>query len=490
MDSTENPMKTGVEALEPPSTIPLWLNGNQVATDTVFNVISPLSGQTIWKAASASEDDAVKAIEAAHAAFPGWRKAKAAEKRRIFLRAHDLLIEHEARSKYLSNRETAAPEGQNDFEYGLAKDLCIEMASLAGRVEGSVPETREADRSALVTREPYGVVLGIAPWNAPHILGLRACIIPLIAGNTVVLKGSELAPATVWHFVSILHRAGLPPGCLNTLYHRPADAARITERLIVHPLIRKVGFTGSTMVGSIIAGLCGKYLKPCVMELGGKAPAIVCQDADLALGAQECALGAFLHAGQICMSTERIIVHRKVAAQFESELIKAVDNIFGPSTPPQILVQKQTVAKNKALAQQALLQGARVIYGDSDANEALPTAMRPLIVSDVDRSMNIYHTESFGPTVSIILVDNDEEALAIANDTEYGLSAAVFTEDLRRGLKLAGAIETGAVHINSMSVHDEASLPHGGWKSSGFGRNNSEAGLLEWVQTKTVTWKH
>ena len=477
------------DELEPPSPVPLWLNGKQIVTGTTFSVSSPTTGHNIWEVSSADEHDAVRAVEAAAGAFRTWHRTKAAERRAIFLRAHELLIEQEERSKYISHRETAAPDGQNSFEYGLAKDLCIHMASLAGSIMGSVPETRDTDRSAIVLREPYGVVLGIAPWNAPHILGLRACITPLVAGNTVVLKGSEFAPATVWHFVSVLHQAGLPPGCLNTIYHRQADAARITERLVSHALVRKVSFTGSTLVGSIIASLCGKNLKPCVMELGGKAPAIVCEDADLQLAARECTIGAFLHAGQICMSTERIVVNRKVAEEFEREMCQAVEVIFGTSTPPQMLVQERIVEKNKDLVQDAVAKGARVIYGDPSSKERLATAMRPLIVSGVTTNMDIYHTESFGPTVSIIVVASDEEALSTANDTEYGLSASVFTADLGRGLKLARAIDAGAVHINSMSVHDESLLPHGGWKKSGFGRNNGTDGLLEWVQTKAITWK-
>ena len=308
----------------------------------------------------------------------------------------------------------------------------------------------------------------------------------LFRGNTVILKGPEAAPATYWALASILYAAGLPAGCLNTIYHRPADAAKVTTALISSPSIKKINFTGSTGVGAIIASQAGKYLKPTVMELGGKAPSIVCEDANIQTAALQCALGAFLHAGQICMSTERILVNRKIADEFREALKGTMDKVFAET--PQ-LVTSAPVAKNKKLIEDAISKGAKAVYGDPSHNDDSSTRMKPIIIEKVSEKMDIYHTESFGPTVSIYIVDDDEEAIRIANDTDYGLASAVFTEDLRRGLKLARRIESGAVHINGMSVHDEPALPHGGVKKSGFGRFNGLPGLEEWVRTKVVTWK-
>lgn len=292
----------------------------------------------------------------------------------------------------------------------------------------------------------------------------------------------------MWGIASVLHDAGLPAGVLNFLVHEPANAAAITQALIANPTIKKINFTGSTAVGRIVAKLAGEHLKPVLLELGGKAPAIVWEDADLHNAAFQCALGAFVNSGQVCMSTERILVHKNVRAEFETKLRESIDKLFGPDGEAPVLIQSRAVEKNRILLRDAVDKGASVLYGDVGAEEASKTRMRPVVIAGVQESMDIYKTESFGPTVALYEIDTEEEALRIANDTEYGLSSAVFTEDLRRGLRLAKGIETGAVHINNMTVHDETALPHGGAKASGYGRFNS-VGLGEWVRTKTITYK-
>lgn len=276
---------------------------------------------------------------------------------------------------------------------------------------------------------------------------------------------------------------------MNTLYHQPEDASKITAAIISHPMIKKINFTGSTAVGSIIASLAGRYLKPTVMELGGKAPAIVCEDANINNAAIQCCLGAFIHAGQVCMSTERIIVHASVADLFRTALRDAMEKLFGEKDVPQ-LVSSAPVAKNKRLLSDALSKGAHLSHGDSLPKDGLSsTQMYPVVVEGVKSNMDLFHTESFGPTVALYIVTSDDEAVKLANDTEYGLTSAVFTKDLRRAFKIAKSIESGAVHINSMTIHDETALPHGGVNSSGFGRFNGLPGLREWVRTKTITWK-
>ena len=470
------------------STIPLWLDGKEIETNVTYDVVSPSTGEVLYKSSSASVDDAERAIKSAQAVYESWSQTKPSVRRDILLRAADGLAKRRDELARISNQETGAVDSMFAFEFNLAVEACKTVAGLLSAVRGSVPTVTEEGKSALVLCEPYGVVLSIAPWNAPYILGLRACLAPLAMGNTVILKGSEASPGAYWEIASILHEAGLPKGCLNTIIHRPQDAAAVTSAIIASPFVRKITFTGSTNTGAIIASQAAKLLKPTLMELGGKAPTIVCEDADLEQAALGCALGAFLHSGQICMSTERIIVHAAVAEKFKEGLKSTMDQVFG-HPDGLILVNEAPVLKNRQLLEDAISKGAKVVYGDPGHKAEIKTAMRPVVVEKVEAGMDIYHTESFGPTVSLFVVDSDDEAFKVANDTKYGLAAAIFTEDLRRGLRIAKKIQSGAVHINSMSVHDESALPHGGHKSSGYGRFNSLEGLAEWVQTKTITWK-
>lgn len=324
--------------------------------------------------------------------------------------------------------------------------------------------------------------------NAPYILGTRCVAWPIAAGNTVVLKGPELAPRTMWSIVSVFHEAGLPKGVLNIIAHEPAAAASVTSALVANPQVRKVNFTGSTAVGRIIGSIAGQNVKPVVLELGGKAPAIVWEDADLDLAAAQCARGAFENAGQICMSTEKILVHKAIKAEFKEKFAIEVEKMWSPKEAAPVLINSAAVDKNKKLVKEAVSKGASVFIGNPDAEESSNTRLRPLVLDNVTTGMDIYQLESFGPSVSLINIETEEEAIRIANDTEYGLTSAIFTEDLRRGLRFAKEIETGAVHINSMTVHDESALPHGGAKSSGFGRFNG--GLDEWLRVKCVTFKH
>jgi acyl-CoA reductase-like NAD-dependent aldehyde dehydrogenase len=325
--------------------------------------------------------------------------------------------------------------------------------------------------------------------NAAYILGVRSISYAIAAGNTAVLKAPEFSPRCSWAIGSVFKEAGFPDGVLNVIAHRPEDAPEVTKALIEHPSIKKINFTGSTVVGKIIAELAGKNLKPVLLELGGKAPAIIMPDANLKEAAQACAVGAFLHSGQICMSTERVIVHKDISAAFASEFKAAVEGMYPVDQDAPVLINAGGVAKNKKLLQDATGKGAKLLNGDIDTKEATNTRMRPIVIQGVTKDMDLYYTESFGPTVSYIEFSDEEEALAIANDTEYGLSSSIFTQDLRTGLRMARQIESGAVHINNMTVHDETALPHGGMKASGFGRFGS-CGLDEWLRTKSVTFNN
>ncbi|EEH34723.2 succinate-semialdehyde dehydrogenase [Paracoccidioides lutzii Pb01] len=468
--------------------VPLILDNKPIITTDTFDVISPSTGEVVHKSSAASVADAVRAVESAKVAFKTWSKVKPTARRDLLLRVVGIYERRKEELIGYAQEETGSTRFFGEINYGIGFDLLKDVASRATTIEaGTVPILKEEGQSGIVYKEPYGVILSITPWNAMLLLGLRSIILPLAAGNTVVLKGSELSPKCFWALWDVFREAGLPPGCLNILYHRPADAAEVTTALIAHPAVRKVNFTGSTHVGSIVAATAGKYIKPVLLELGGKASTIVLDDADLKKAADACILAAFLHGGQICMATERIIVQRPIFDDFRNYLREAM--AVSNFQSAQILVNSAGVTKNRNLVSNAVAKGANIVLGDEISSEEIPnTRMRSVILENITPDMDIYKTESFGPTVSLFVVDTDEEAIQLANDTEYGLTASVFTENLGRGLRIARQLESGGVHINSMTIHDEPSLPHGGVKSSGFGRFGGAIGFDEFLTTKSVTW--
>ncbi|KKP00090.1 aldehyde dehydrogenase [Trichoderma harzianum] len=470
--------------------VPFIINGQDYHPERSFDVISPVTGKVSHRCGAATVADATAAVDAAAAAFKTWRKSTPAHRRDILLKAAHIIQQKTDELAEIMSHETGAATPWALFNINTAADLIRDAASRTSSIEGSFPTLMDPNTSGIVMREPYGVVLSVAPWNAPYILPTRSIVGPVAAGNTVILKASEFAPQCMRALVSAFHEAGLPKGVINMIAHDRDTAAEITSALIANPHIKKINFTGSTNVGRVIGRLAGEHLKPVILELGGKAPAIVWEDADLDAAAQQCALGAFLHGGQICMSTERIIIHKKVKSQFQEKLKAVVNGMFPSDGPAPILINEMAVKRNKALIENATSKGATVVIGDVKALESRGAELRPIVVDKVTPDMDIYKTESFGPTVSLFEIETEEEAIELANDSDYGLTSAVFTEDLRRGLRFAREIDCGAVHINNMTVHDEPALPHGGTKSSGFGRFNSSVGLDEWVRTKTVTFKN
>ncbi|PVH95814.1 aldehyde dehydrogenase [Periconia macrospinosa] len=478
-------------------TVPLIINGEEITTSTTFPVTSPVSHKQIWSCSSASNENVQSAIAAAQAAFPAWSKTKPAARRDILIKASQIVKSRtEELAGYMEQETGSHSSFSSGFNVPLAAEMFLDVAGRISTITGVIPNCSDDGTNALVVKEPYGVTLGISPWNAPYILGVRAILYALATGNTCILKGSELSPRCFWAIGSVLKEAGLPAGVLNVLYHRPEDAPAVTAALVENTAVKHVNFTGSTAVGRIIAQMAGKSLKPVIMELGGKASALVLDDADLKKAALQCALGSFIHSGQVCMATERILVHKSIKAAFVQEFKGAVEQVFGSDKPPLVLVQAASVAKNKRLISEAVKQGANIVVGDPEKDEEHPetkeaskTRMRPIIVDQVTKEMELYYTESFGPTVSVMEVESDEEAISIANDTEYGLTGAVFTENLARGIRVARQIESGAVHINAMTIHDETNLPHGGAKMSGWGRFNGNWGLEEFLRLKTITYQ-
>ncbi|EXK26618.1 hypothetical protein FOMG_16791 [Fusarium oxysporum f. sp. melonis 26406] len=478
----------GSTATQP--TIPLIINGQQVHGSESSPVISPLTGKEVWSFSCASKHQVQEAVQNAHDTFRDWSRTKVSYRRDIFLKAAEIMEKRREELGGYMHHELGANKFYQDFVLGLTIEGLKDTAGrIAGAVQAFAPESTHEGMKALVQKKPYGVVLGIAPWNSPFHLGLRSVLFALAAGNTTVLKGSEFTPRCYWAIADVLREAGLPDGCLNLIFHSPTEAASTINTLVSHPHVKKVNFTGSTRVGRIISSLAGKHLKPVLMELGGKASAIVLKDADLDQAALHCARGAFLNAGQICMSTERILVDESISSDFQERLGEAIRKLFGAADDTPAVVTAASATRNRGLIQDAISKGAQPlkVFEDKHAYET-DTKMRPVVLGNIKKDMDLYATESFGPSVSLFTFKTEKEALELANDTEYGLAAAIFSKDLRVAFQLADGLESGAVHINSMTVHDEYSLPHGGVKDSGFGRFNGYQGLDEFLYFKSVTW--
>jgi acyl-CoA reductase-like NAD-dependent aldehyde dehydrogenase len=333
-------------------------------------------------------------------------------------------------------------------------------------------------------------MLGIAPWNAPIILGVRAIAVPLACGNTVVLKASEQCPRTHALIVEAFAEAGLPEGAVTLVTNAPQDAGAVVGALIDHPAVRRINFTGSTAVGKIIAKRAAEHLKPVLLELGGKAPLIVLEDADLDEAVKAAAFGAFMNQGQICMSTERIIVVDAVADEFVAKFKAKVSGmpVGDPregKTPLGAVVDGKTVDHVKSLIADATARGAELVNG----GEADGVLMPAHVVDKVTPDMKLFRDESFGPVVGVIRARDEAHAIALANDTEYGLSASIFTRDIARGLRAAKQIQSGICHVNGPTVHDEPQMPFGGTKASGYGRFGGKAGIDAFTELRWVTFE-
>ena len=470
------------------SSVDMLVAGEDRPAAATFDRLNPVTGEVATRAAAATAADAEAAADAAAAAFPAWSAFGPNARRALLNKAADAL---EAKADQFVDAmmgEIGATEGWARFNLMLAAGMVREAAALTTQISGEVIPSDKPGCIAMALREPVGVILGIAPWNAPIILGVRAIAVPLACGNTVVLKASEQCPRTHALIVEAFNEAGLPKGAVNLVTNAPADAGEVVGALIDHPAVRRINFTGSTAVGRIIAKRAAEHLKPVLLELGGKAPFIVLEDADLDEAVKAAAFGAFMNSGQICMSTERIIVVDAVADAFVAKFREKVGAmpVGDPregKTPLGAVVDRKTVDHVKGLIADALDAGAEQVNG----GEADGVLMPAHVIDRVTPAMKLFREESFGPVVAVIRAKDEAEAIALANDTEYGLSAAVFTRDTARGLRVARQIKSGICHVNGPTVHDEAQMPFGGTKASGYGRFGGKAGIDAFTELRWIT---
>ncbi len=453
-----------------------------------FERISPVTGEVASSAEAMQAGDMDAICERANAAFSEWSIMGPNARRAILMKAADAL---EARKDDLVDAmmgEIGATMGWAMFNIDLAVGMIREAAALTTQISGEVIPSDKPGCLAMALREPVGVILGIAPWNAPIILGVRAIAVPLACGNSVILKASEVSPKTHMLIIEAFAEAGFPDGVVNYVTNAPEDAGDVVSALIDNPAVKRVNFTGSTNVGRIIAKRAAENLKPCVLELGGKAPLVVLEDADLDEAVKAAAFGAYMNQGQICMSTERIIVVDAVADEFADKFAEKVSTLKAGdpregTAPLGALIDPKSVDHVNSLIDDAIGKGASLIAGGKGDSVVMSAAA----IDGVTKDMNIYSEESFGPVVAIIRAKDEADAIALANDSEYGLSASVFTRDTARGLGVARQIKSGICHVNGPTVHDEAQMPFGGVGASGYGRFGGKAGIDSFTELRWIT---
>ncbi|MDN3027418.1 aldehyde dehydrogenase family protein [Streptomyces sp. S.PB5] len=475
-----------------PITRELFIGGKDVpaASGRTTEDLNPYTGEVYATVAAAGPEDVRRAVDAAEAAFPEWAALAPFARRAILLKAADLLETKGDQVAELMAHEAGGTRPWAHFNVYLAANMLREAAAAVTAPRGEVLTAQEQGALGLAVREPVGVVAAFAPWNAPVILGVRAVAAPLAAGNTVVVKASEDAPIACGLFVAdVLREAGLPDGVLNVVTNAREDAAETAEVLIADPRVRAVNFTGSTGVGRIIGEHAARHLKPAVLELGGKNSVIVLDDADVDYAVDAVTFSVFMNAGQICMSGDRILVHESLAEEFTRKFTAKTASLQAgdPGDPHTVigpLVAASSAQRVAGLVEDAVAKGAKVLTGGGKPEGAVHPAT---VLTDVPKDAELYHAEAFGPVCVVETFTDDDAAVAVANDTENGLTCGIITENATHGLAVARGIRTGIVHINDQSVADEPQAPFGGFKASGYGRFGGRWGIEAFSNTRWVT---
>jgi acyl-CoA reductase-like NAD-dependent aldehyde dehydrogenase len=440
---------------------------------------NPFSDEVVASVAAGGPADAEAAVAAAHAAFPSWAAMAPKDRQRLFLRAAEICERRRPDIVHLLAVESGCSAPFANFQVQWSVDLLRQAANWGYLPRGDVLASDTPGRFAMAVRKPLGVVAGFTPWNGAFNLAWRTVVLPMAFGNTVVIKPSEEAPisAGLLH-AEIAAEAGFPAGALNVVVHAPGDAPAISEVFMSDPAVRCINFTGSAATARMLAERAGRALKPIVLELGGYNPMIVLDDADLAHAADAAAFGAFFHQGQICLCTRKVLVERSVHDAFLDALAAKTATLrcgdpTAPGTAIGPLINDRAVAVVVERVRQAVECGARLVTGGA----AHGRVVEPTILADVPSDAVVARgdEETFGPVLVVEAVDDACEALTRAQDTPYGLSAAIMTGDQQRGLALAQRFDAGIVHVNAPTLVGEPSLPNGGVKDSGWGRSGHYA---------------
>ncbi len=467
----------------------MYVGGRWWPVEKTFSDINPSDDSEWARVPDVGVAEVRNAIDSAHHAFENWSKLPFNQRAHFMTKIADIFEKRKMDVVKALRTEAGGWFGKSIFEASYVPEVFCAAAAMNYQSIGEVIPS-EFGKLSMAIRRPVGVVSVISPWNFPAILTSRGIAFALAAGNTVVLKPSEETPyCGGLLFAEIFEEAGVPGGVLNVITCSRDNVAIVGEELIEHPLVKGVSFTGSTAVGRGIAARAGAHLKKCCVELGGKDALIVCDDADMDRATGAANFGSFMHQGQICMSVEKILVQETIMQEFLERFkdrasrlkvgdpTKELDHIIGP------LINDRQVIKVKSQIEDAVAKGGKIVLGGKVEGRYV----EPTIITDVTSDMTLYQDETFGPVVSVIPFSTDEEAIAIANDTEYGLSSGVITKDEYRGFEIAQKLETGMCHINCSSVNDEPHAPFGGSKSSGVGRHGGRWATDTFTETRWIT---
>jgi aldehyde dehydrogenase (NAD+) len=463
-----------------------WCDAEDKGT---YQDLNPYTGEVFATVPRGRQADVKRAVDAAQQAFKGWSDTLPAVKQALFLKAATILESKQEEIVGIIADETGGTFGWGMFQTGFTPGLLREAASQVHQPIGEILPSNLPDSTHMAVRQPVGVVAGISPWNAPLILSLRAICLPIAYGNTVVLKPAmESAVAGGLVLARVFDEAGFPPGVLNVVTNGPGGSSEVGDELIENPLVRRINFTGSTQVGRHLAEKAGRNLKRIAMELGGHNPLLVLKDCDLEYAVNAAVFGAFLHQGQICMSVRRIIVEQPVMAEFLERFVQKVKTLTvgNPREPQTIigpLINGEQLKAVEDHVEDAVSKGAIVLCGGKSQGPCF----QPTVLTGVTSGMQMSCEETFGPVVAVLEAADVDAAVKMANDTPYGLSAGIMTSDHSKGWDIAGRIESGIVHINDQSVHDEPQVPFGGIKDSGWGRMGGRAAIEEFTELRWIS---